>query len=135
MASILLAYGVVLAGLSFLVQRVAPAFAKVTFIAGISGGGLSLLWSIIALAGYQRRTWAILTTFTVEVVLLTQVVPAWLDTSTSLMGRLVLTLLFLMTVSMLLYLFFDKSPPEKAHGENPFSPDDCSQPPDAGRRR
>ena len=141
MAFILLAYGVALAGLSLVVQQIAPAFAEVTFSAGIAGGGLSVLWGIVAFTGHKRRTWAILTMIAVTVVLLTQVVQAWLGESTSLTGRLVLTLMFLMTMGMLLYLFHGERPPEfydpgaAARRENPFSHGERPQPPDAGRRR
>ena len=140
MASILLAYGVAFAGLSLLVQQIAPVFAKVTFVAGMVGGGLSVLWSIVAFAGHKRRAWAILTMIAVTIVLLTQVVQAWVGAPTSLTGRLVLTVMFLMTMSMLLYLFHGERPPEfydrgTARRENPFSHGDRPQPPDAGRRR
>jgi hypothetical protein len=112
MASILLAYGVALAALGFLVQQSAPTLAKITFITGIAGGGLFVLWGIVALTGHKRRTWAILTMIAVTVVLLTQVVQAWLGASISLMGRLMLTVMFLMTMGMLLYLFHGERPPE-----------------------
>jgi len=112
MASIIVAHGVVLAALGFLVQQSAPALVRITFITGIAGGGLSVLWGIVAFAGHKRRTWAILTMIAVTVVLLTQVVQAWLGASISLTGRLVLTLMFLMTMSMLLYLFHGERPPE-----------------------
>lgn len=140
MASILMAYGVGLSGLGLLVQQIAPAFEKVTFITGIAGGGLCVLWGIIAFAGNKRRTWAVLTTIAVTIVLLTQVVQAWLGTSTSLTGRLVLTLMFLMTMGMLLYVLHGERPPEfydpkAARRENPFSHGERPQSPDAGRRR
>jgi len=112
MASILLGYGFTFAAFGFLVQRSAPGFAKITFITGIGGGALSVLWGIVALTGHKRRTWAILTMIAATVVLMTQVVQAWLGASTSPTGRLVLTLMFLMTMSMLLYLFHGERPPE-----------------------
>lgn len=112
MASILLAYSVALIALSLLIQQFAPAFAKIILITGIAGGGLSAFWGIVVFAGHKRRSWAILTMIAVTIVLLTQVVQAWLDASTSLSGRLLLTLMFLMTMSMLFYLFHGERPPE-----------------------
>jgi len=143
MASILLTYGAALAGLSFVVQQIAPAFAKVTFVAGMAGGGLSVLWGIVAFAGKKRRTWAVLTMIAVTVVLLTQVVQAWLTstdtTSTNLTGRLVLTLMFLMTMGMLLYVLHGERPPEfydpgVARRENPFSHGERPQSPGTRQR-
>lgn len=116
MASILLAYGVALTGLSILLRQIAPAFAKVTFIAGLLGGGLCVLCGIVAFAGHKGRTWAVLTMIAVLIVLLTQVVQAWLAASDasaiSLVGRLVPTVMFLMTMGMLLYLLHGERPPE-----------------------
>ena len=112
MASILLAYGVTLGILGFLVQQSAPTFARIAFFTGIAGAGLSVLWGIVALTGYKRRSWAILTVIAVATVFMTQAVQAWLGASTSLSGRLVLTLMFLMTMCMLLYLFHGERPPE-----------------------
>ena len=43
MASVLIAYGVVLAGLGFVVKNIAPAFRPVTCLAGLAGGGLVVL--------------------------------------------------------------------------------------------
>ncbi len=112
MATIILAYGVTLAALSLLVQQTAPEFAKVIFITGIPGGGLCVLWGIVALAGHKRRAWAVLTIIAVAFVTLSQAVQAWFATSTSLTARLVLTFMLLMTVGMLMYLLHGERPPE-----------------------
>jgi hypothetical protein len=127
MASIILVYGVALAALSLLIQQIAPAFAKVILITGIAGGGLSVLWGVVALTGHKRRAWAVLTMIAVTFVTLSQTVQAWMASSdaasTSLMGRLVLTLMLLMTVGMLMYLLHGERPPEfyttgTAHRDN-----------------
>jgi len=57
----IVAHGVVLAALALFVQQVAPAFAQVIFITGLAGGGLYVLWGIVAFAGHKRRAWAVLT--------------------------------------------------------------------------
>lgn len=143
MAGIIVAYGVALAVFGFLVQQSAPAFGKITFITGIAGGGLCVLWGIVAFAGNKRRTWAVLTMIAVTVVLLTQVVQAWLastDTaSTNLTGRLVLTLIFLLTMGMLLYVLHGERPPEfydpgTARREKPSSHAEHGQSAKNGRR-
>lgn len=116
MASVIAAYGIVLAALSVLVQPIAPAFAKVIFITGLAGGGLCVLWGIVAFAGHKRRAWAMLTMTAVAFVVLSQAVQAWLAsadaTSANLAGRLVLTLLLLMTVGMIMYVLHGERPPE-----------------------
>jgi hypothetical protein len=117
MASIVLAYGVALGTLSFIIQQITPpAVAQVILITGISGGGFCVLWGIVALAGHKRRAWAVITMTTVAFVMLSQVVQAWLSstdaTSTSLTGRLVLTLMLLMTVGVLTYLLHGERTPE-----------------------
>jgi peptidoglycan/LPS O-acetylase OafA/YrhL len=116
MASIVMAYGLVLAALGFVLQQVTPTLAKVTFIAGMAGGGLSVLWGIVGLTGHKRRSWAVLTLIAVAVVLLSQVVHAWSpsasETSGSLAGPLLLTFLLLLTVGMLMYLLHGERSPE-----------------------
>ena len=103
-----------------------------------------MLWSIVAFAGHKRRAWAILTMIAVAFVVLSQVIQAWLAstdaTSTSLTGRLVLTLMLLMTVGMLMYVLHGERPPEfydpgAARRDNPASRGEHAQPPDATHRR
>ena len=112
MAGIILAYGIALAALSLLTQQIAPAFAKIVLITGITGGGLSLLCGVVALTGHKRRLWAILTMIAVTIALLTQAIEAWVGTPTSLSGRLLLTVMFVMAMSMLMYLCHGERPPE-----------------------
>lgn len=115
MASIVIIYGILLALLSFTIQQVAPALAEVIFITGIAGGGLCVVWGIVALAGHKRRAWAILTLIAITIVVLGQVVPAWLtiggEKTQSLAGSLLLTFILLLTLTMLVYLVHgDRSP-------------------------
>ena len=116
MASAVIAYGVLLAVLSFLIHQAATAPSKITLVTGIVGGGLSVLCGIVALAGYKRRTWAVLTTVAVTFVMLSEVVQAWMPTPTaespSLVLRLLLSLMLLMTVGMTMYLVHGERSPE-----------------------
>ena len=79
-----------MAALNYFIQQTAPAIPKVIFITGMAGGGLCVLWGIVAFAGHKRRVWAMLTIIAVAVVMLSQVVHAWLvstdATSMSLMA-------------------------------------------------
>lgn len=116
MAGVVIAYGVVLAGLGLVLKKIAPAFGQVTFITGVAGGGLILLWGIAALVGLRGRAWAILTTVAVTAVLLSQAVSVWLASSSegagSMTVRLLVALMFLLAVGMVLYLLHGERPPE-----------------------
>ncbi len=139
MASRLATYGVAVATLSFFIQQAAPAFAQVTFITGVAGGGLCVLWGIVAFAGHKRRAWAVLTMVAVGFAVLTQVMPAWMDgSSASLSGQFVLTFMLLMTVGMFIYVLHGERLPEfynpvAAHRANPVSRGQPAQPPVLGR--
>jgi hypothetical protein len=130
MASILIAYGVVLAGLGFLLHQTAPAFGKVTFIAGLAGGGLCLLWGIAALAGLKGRSWAVLTAIATALVLLSQTVPAWMGSGNEVAGavtvRLLVTVMMLLAIGVLMHLLHGERPPEfyergANHRADPFA--------------
>ena len=139
MASIIAVYGVGLAALSLFIQQTAAAFAQAVIITGLAGGGLCVLWGIIAFAGYKRRAWTVLTMLAVALVVLSQVVHAWSPstdaTSISLTGRLALTFMLLMTVGMLMYVLHGERPPEfyVSGSARPSHPSSRAQPPVAGR--
>lgn len=139
MASVIAVYGVVLAALSLFIQHRAPTFAQTVFITGLAGGGLCVLWGILAFAGYQRRAWTVLTMLPVALVVLSQVVHAWAAspeaTSISLTGRLALTFMLLMTVGMLMYVLHGERAPEfyVPGSARPSHPSARAQPPVAGR--
>jgi len=115
MAGVIMAYGAVLAALGLAVRSVAPELARITSITGIAGGGLCVLWGLVALAGHKRRVWTVLTLIAVLAVVLSQTVQAWLastDKSGTVAGALLLTLILLLTVGMLLYALHGERPPE-----------------------
>lgn len=115
MAGIILAYGVVVGALGLAVRSVAPEAAKITFITGIAGGGLCVLWGMLGLAGHKRRTWTILTILAVLILLLPQMIQGWVagrnQPGTNL-GAVLVTVLLLLTIGMLLYLLHGERPPE-----------------------
>lgn len=143
MASMLIAYGGLLAGLGFLLQQAAPALGKVTFVTSSAGGGLCLLWGIAALAGLKGRAWAVLTTIAATIVLLSQAVHVWMrsagETPTSLTVRLLVTVMMLLTIGLLVYLLHGERPPEfydpkASRQDNPMSHREHPQLPMADRR-
>jgi hypothetical protein len=71
-------YGLFLAGVSVFVQHKAPDFGQVTFVTGVAGGALSLLWGVLVLCGYRRRWWMTLALAAVMLSLLSQAVTAWM---------------------------------------------------------
>ena len=77
---------------------------------------MCVVWSLVALAGHQRRAWAIVTLIAVAIMILSQVVPAWAsvggETSGSRAAALLLTFMLLLTVGMLMYLVHGERPPE-----------------------
>ena len=79
MASIIMAYGVVLSVLGLGVRSLAPEVAKIAFIAGLAGGGLCVFCGMAAWVGHKRRVWTILTLAVVTLVLLSQTVNGWMD--------------------------------------------------------
>jgi len=115
MASIIMAYGSVLAALGFVVRSVAPELANIPFLIGLVGGGLCLLFGLVALLGHRRRVWTILTLVAIALTDLGQVVPAWMSLSEkpgNFAGALLLTLMLLLTVGMLMYLLHGERTPE-----------------------
>ena len=116
MASVVIAYGVVLAGLGLVLEKIAPALGRVAFIAGVAGGGLYLLWGVAALAGLKGRAWALLTTIAVTFVLLSQTVQVWMASRSEAAERLtvglLVTVMLLLTIGMLMYLVHGERPPE-----------------------
>lgn len=114
MAGILILYGVVLAGLAFLVENRAPG--RITVITGWVGGGLSLLWGLAALVGLKGRVWATLTIIAIIAVLLSQVVHVWTSSASegtaNLTGRWGVTTMLLGSIALLAYLLHAERPPE-----------------------
>jgi hypothetical protein len=116
MASVLIAYGIGLAGLGLVGQQIAPASGRITLVTGLASGGLSLLWALAALAGLKGRAGAILTAIPTAFVLLTRAVHVWIASASegagSLIVRLLVTAMFLLAVGILMYLLHGERPPE-----------------------
>jgi len=115
MASILIAYGALLAGLGFLLQQIVPVLGKPTNITVFAGGGLCVLWGVAALAGLKGRAWAVLTTSAVLLLMLGELIHGWTtsaDGVSSLTVRLIVTAMGLLTMGMLMYLLHGERSPE-----------------------
>lgn len=69
--------GVLLAGLSLTAQHLQPDFPRLTFITGLAGGGLCVLWGILGRRGTPCRVGAMVTLAAVACVLARQAVQSW----------------------------------------------------------
>lgn len=106
-------YGLLLIVLGLVVRSVMPEKGSTGWIAGITGGGLCLLCGILAWAGHKRRVWTVLTAVAVALVLLSQTVHAWMPAADKSAAAVwLLTLMFLLTVGLLIYTLHGERPPE-----------------------
>jgi len=128
MAGVLIAYGIVLVVVGFVLYRVSPELGKVTWITSFAGSGLCLLWGTAALGGLKGRSWAVLNVVGMAFVMVTQMVSAWTSFAGSSSERLTLRLLAtvatVLTMGMLMYLIHGERPPEyyqrkKSDGSTP----------------
>lgn len=98
-------YGLVLVGLSYLTDRLAPTIARPTLITGLVGAGLCLACTALALLGKRGKALPILTLIGIAYVLLGQAVMTWSGKDGAAKGywpaASVITLLFLLTMGML----------------------------------
>jgi hypothetical protein len=102
----LVIYGLLLAGLSYVVYYLAPVLARPTLITGLAGGTLCLAWGLLAIAGKKVKALSILTLTPVSFALLSQTVIGWTGGSQEVTGRrpaaAVITLLFVLSIGMLM---------------------------------
>jgi len=119
----LVVYSLALAGLSYLVHRLAPTLALPTLIAGLAGGALCLAWGLWAVAGSRGKALPILTLVPINFVMLSQTVLSWGGGTQEIAGRqtaaVVITVLFVLSFGMLMRIayagaVFDGQPPMPA---------------------
>ncbi len=70
-------YGLLLVGLSLLVRQLAPAATQATFIGGLAGGMLSIIWGCRAILGSRSKAWALLTLIPTTFLMLSQTFVSW----------------------------------------------------------
>ncbi len=100
---LLVVYGLLVAGLSYLVYHLAPEGTRPTLIAGLAGGGLCLVWGIRALAGSGGKALPLLTLIPVSFTLLPQAFGNWSAGAQGGRGvAAITTLLLVLSVGMLL---------------------------------
>jgi hypothetical protein len=116
-------YSLLLAGLSYLVYHLAPTLARPTLITGLAGGGLCLLWGVLAMLGSRRKVLALLTLIPISYVLLGHAISRWMGDEAEMSGRwivtLVTTLLVVLSVAMVIRIAYAGAfTPEIAPGKD-----------------
>lgn len=107
--SLLIAYGIVVAGLAAIVGQTAPDLGRTTLIAGLVVGALSVLWGIWILAGMRNKALPILTLVAGTFVFLSQAVMVWMPEATVKPPRLMavlITLMLLLSLGTLMRLAY-----------------------------
>lgn len=121
----LIAGGLLLAGLGFLAHHFCPSQARTALVAGLVGGGLTVVWGLRALRPGARKAPAVLTLIPLSFVMLSQSVTFWMADATvpgHVPGAIVVTLLCLLSVALLLrvgyagVVFDGDAPPAARHG-------------------
>ncbi len=109
----LLLYGFMLLGLSIVAHHLFPHCALTTLPMGIAGGILSALLGVLGLRGHPVRRWAIVAMTILSLVLLVQVVSAWLAILEGVAAvqrvSLIPTLLWVFAVGQLVNLLQNRS--------------------------
>lgn len=137
-------YSLLLAAGSFLVHHLAQAAGRTTFLAGLAGAALALLWAARGLAGARGKALPILTLVPVSFVLLSQTVLGWWGSDANAMpnhaAAAVTTLLLMLTLAMLMRIayagiVFDGVPGRQGPPGEPAASVRPAQPPLSGSVR
>jgi hypothetical protein len=140
----LVVYGLLLAGLSYLVHHLAPASARPTLITGLAGGALCLVWGVRAIGGSRGKALPLLTLVAVNFVVLSQTVMRWGGGSQEVTGHrtavALIALLLALSVGMLFRIAYAgavadaaSANPPKEGGAKPQAPVKAPQA-NAGKR-
>jgi hypothetical protein len=116
MAGIIVAGGVLLAVLGFLLHQSAGDTRKAAVVASCVGGALCVVWGVVAWLGHPRRVWVVLTGVGVMPVLVQQMLDGWVgggaEVAGSQTGRWLLLAMVLLTLGLLMYVLHGERPPE-----------------------
>ena len=106
----LMVYGVLLAGLAYLVHHLAPTIARPTLITGVAGGALCVVWGIRSILGHGSKAMSMLTIAPISYVLISQAVMNWGGGTEEVPGRratwLVIVVLGVSSVGMLMRITY-----------------------------
>jgi hypothetical protein len=126
---LLVVYGLLLAGLSYLVYHLAPGGTQPTVIAGLAGGALCLVWGVRGLAGSGGKALPLLTLIPVSFALLPQTFMSWgggVQAGRTVAG--VITLLLVLSLAMLLRIEWSGMVFDVPKGEGTKQGDSQAQP-------
>jgi len=100
--------GVLLLVLGFLNHKIATATTQTVLWAGTAGGLLCIIWGLLALLGWRRRTGVVLTLIVVTLVLLMPAINGWLEKpdgqSANYLSALLITMMVVISVALKIYV-------------------------------
>ncbi len=121
----LVVYGLLLAGLSFLIRHFAQGISRPVLITGLIGGSLCLVWGIRAILGSRGKALPVLTLIPVTFSLLSLTITGWSGPAQGTRSALIATtLLLLLSLWMLVRIawagvVFDVPPADRSkHADN-----------------
>ncbi len=130
----LVVYGLLLAGLSFLIRHFAQGISRPVLITGLIGGSLCLVWGIRAILGSRGKALPVLTLIPVTFSLLSLTITGWAGRVTGTgTVMIVTTVLLLLSLWMLVRIawagvVFDL-PPANANQTSGIDPHRAGKPP------
>ena len=106
----LVIYSLLLAGLSFLSNHLAPSMARVTLNSGLVGAGFCLVWGLRSMLGKRGKALPLLTLAAISFVMLAQTVLTWGGGRQDDPGRqtaaLIISALFVLSMAMLTRILY-----------------------------
>src|SRR5687768_3134259 len=114
MASVLIGYGALLAIVLVLLKRSSAEAGTFLIAAGLAGAAFCAAWGGVSLAGHRGRTFPVLVLIALAFSFLAQTFDAWWKLLTTVNGELfaplLLSLGFLFTLGVLVYLLYAERP-------------------------
>jgi hypothetical protein len=112
MATVLIIYAAVLATVSIFLARITDAPRAVPVVAGLLGASLCGAWGLASMVSHRGRALPVLLLIALSFIFLSQAVNAWWDSRAveHLLPRILLSLSFLSTIGILVYVLYAERP-------------------------
>jgi hypothetical protein len=126
MASVLIAYGALLAIFSFLLGQNSAQAGTFLIVAGLAGAVFCAAWGAISVASHRGRAWPVLVLIALTLVYLGATVNVWWESfpkgNRDLLTPVLLSFCFLCTLGVLAYLLYAERPPSFWTGRRESNP-------------